>query len=175
VHYVKWLIHRESMLSSQELGSPQADRVPGEKSTPGGADQVGASTHHALKQVLPYERHRANQKAWREKNKEHVKAYMKRWWEANPEKKRAYKYAEKRKATTVELVGLMAAQGGMCALCADSIAVDRHLDHKIPRSRGGENAVSNYQWLCPSCNSAKGAFTNEEFLAHIRKILAHRG
>lgn len=31
------------------------------------------------------------------------------------------------------------------------------IDHKMPRSRGGNNRPSNLQTLCRSCNSAKGA------------------
>ena len=170
------------MLSSRQLGSPHEPAGAGEKSQPPGVDQAGATTDqagattaHAINDVLPYQRHRSNQKAWREKNREHIKQYMKRWWAQNPEKKRSYKYANKKNATTTELVGLMAAQGGACALCGDSIAQERHLDHKLPKSRGGVSDIKNYQWLCPSCNAAKGVMTNEELLVHIRKILARCG
>ena len=31
------------------------------------------------------------------------------------------------------------------------------IDHKMPRSKGGNNRPSNLQTLCRSCNSAKGA------------------
>ena len=163
------------MLSGQELGSPQEPAWLGEKASPPGEYQVGATAANAINDALPYQKHRANQKAWREKNKDHVKQYMQRWWANNPEKKRAYKYANKKNATTAELVGLMAAQGGACALCGDSIVQDRHLDHKLPKSRGGLSEARNYQWLCPTCNVTKGALTNEELLAHIKKILARCG
>ncbi len=32
-----------------------------------------------------------------------------------------------------------------------------HIDHKFPRSRGGQNDWSNLQVLCISCNCSKGA------------------
>ena len=32
-----------------------------------------------------------------------------------------------------------------------------HIDHIIPRSRGGQNDPSNLRLLCYSCNSSKGA------------------
>jgi 5-methylcytosine-specific restriction endonuclease McrA len=32
-----------------------------------------------------------------------------------------------------------------------------HIDHVIPRARGGQNDASNLQLLCISCNTAKGA------------------
>lgn len=122
---------------------------------------------------------RESQRAWREKNREYLRGYMKeymrRWKEKNPERVKAYKSANRKRVKLSGLVALMAAQGGRCALCGDSVAVDRHLDHKLPRSRGGADEMSNYQWLCPPCNVAKGEFTNEEFLAHIRKILSRAG
>ena len=47
--------------------------------------------------------------------------------------------------------------GAKCELCGCS-AKDRplHVDHIIPRSRGGKNDMSNLQALCERCNLAKG-------------------
>ena len=56
-----------------------------------------------------------------------------------------------------------------CVYCGDTEPL--HLDHILPKSRGGSNEASNLQWLCATCNQAKGALTTEEFMAHIRKIL----
>lgn len=45
--------------------------------------------------------------------------------------------------------------GGVCAICA---ATDRlELDHKVALMNGGDNAEANFQFLCKSCNSSKGA------------------
>lgn len=47
--------------------------------------------------------------------------------------------------------------GGKCELCGCS-AKERplHVDHIIPRSKGGKNDMTNLQALCELCNLAKG-------------------
>ena len=62
--------------------------------------------------------------------------------------------------------------GGMCMLCkvrvtkagefkygvySSNYLPPAHVDHIIPRSRGGRNDVSNLRLLCESCNESKGA------------------
>ena len=42
-----------------------------------------------------------------------------------------------------------------CANCGTKTNLT--LDHKIPLKHGGENTIDNYQVLCKSCNSKKGA------------------
>ncbi len=41
-----------------------------------------------------------------------------------------------------------------CAKCG--AGHDLTVDHIVPRSKGGKNDASNLQWLCRTCNSAKG-------------------
>ena len=147
-------------------GDPNSTPAVGGKSAPGGGGSTEASTAHA--RIV---RHKLAQKAWREKNKEYLREYMAQWKARNPERVRQYKHLDKRGESFPTLMGILAAQGGACALCGENLALARHLDHKIPKSRGGESRASNYQFLCPTCNMAKGALTNEEFLAHIGKIL----
>lgn len=43
--------------------------------------------------------------------------------------------------------------GGFCYLCGGTATT---LDHVIPRSRGGTEAITNLRPCCVSCNSAKG-------------------
>lgn len=42
-----------------------------------------------------------------------------------------------------------------CAACGTT--KDLTADHILPKSRGGLNALSNYEVLCRSCNSSKGS------------------
>jgi len=55
---------------------------------------------------------------------------------------------------------------GRCALCGIS-AKERPLDvdHIIPRSRGGNNELSNLQALCSKCNRSKGNKDDTDFRA----------
>jgi 5-methylcytosine-specific restriction endonuclease McrA len=142
----------------------------GEKKTPGDGSVAEASAAQAR-----IEKIRAHQRAWREKNKERMREYAKRWHEKNPDRAKSYRSKNKSGCTPTMLLGLMAAQGGKCALCGDGLEKSRHLDHLIPKSKGGASNLSNYQYLCPTCNAAKGALTNDEFVEHIGKILKFLG
>lgn len=44
-----------------------------------------------------------------------------------------------------------------CALCGSPWASGFHLDHIIPRSKGGTDDPSNLQWLDRACHSRKTA------------------
>lgn len=149
---------------------------------------------------MPYARQedrRAQKARWKaanpERYKECAKAYAQKWRERNPgywvkwkasnlEKIAAYRQkarqGEYRKFTklglTLAAARLLLARRDVCAMCGD-YPKEFHLDHIIPRSRGGSSRPENLQWLCVPCNTAKGALTTEEFLAHIQKILAFRG
>ena len=57
---------------------------------------------------------------------------------------------------------LIAKHGGRCVKCEVAVTLE-HLspdqatvDHIIPRSKGGPEALSNLQLLCRKCNQAKG-------------------
>jgi 5-methylcytosine-specific restriction endonuclease McrA len=55
-------------------------------------------------------------------------------------------------------------QGGRCALTGVPLeGVVPHLDHIVPRAKGGSNAPDNQQWTHPAANRAKGEMTDEEF------------
>jgi len=72
---------------------------------------------------------------------------------------------------------LWARQGRQCAnpYCdAERLrAVDLHLDHRIPRVRGGEDGVMNRIGLCGNCNSRKGKKAWGLFLDEERAKLPH--
>jgi ATP adenylyltransferase len=54
--------------------------------------------------------------------------------------------------------------GGKCQLCG-ALAKDRpmHVDHIIPRSKGGTNIIENLQTLCFECNGGKNNRDDSDF------------
>lgn len=56
---------------------------------------------------------------------------------------------------TRELQDLLHKQNYQCNICGCDITNEKHLDHHIPLSRGGEHTLTNVVWLCPVCNIAK--------------------
>lgn len=51
---------------------------------------------------------------------------------------------------------------GACAYCGATDG-EFHIDHILPRSRGGGSGLDNLAWSCASCNLSKGAKTPEEW------------
>ena len=54
--------------------------------------------------------------------------------------------------------------GRVCRYCG-SDEEPLHIDHIIPRKRGGTHDLDNLQVLCKSCNLRKGALNEGVFLA----------
>lgn len=61
---------------------------------------------------------------------------------------------------------LWVSQQGICHYCKQKVGYNRFtVDHIVARSKGGGNSIGNKVGACSSCNNAKGALTQEEFLA----------
>jgi len=71
------------------------------------------------------------------------------------------KYNDKKNKTM-----LYGEQGGYCNGCEGHFELRNfHVDHIIPRSKGGTDHISNLQLLCGACNSLKGDRPHEYLLA----------
>ena len=56
-------------------------------------------------------------------------------------------------------------QGGYCNGCESHFELRHlHIDHIVPRAKGGTDHISNLQLLCGACNSLKGTKSHDELL-----------
>ncbi len=112
-------------------------------------------------------------KKWRDARRGTIEAVASRVWS------RLWRKAGGKKrgpiATGEQLVALWHLQDGKCALTGVSISPDEaHLDHRIPRSKGGPHTVDNLRWVHAAANLAKGAGTDEAFYAWLDAVIAKR-
>jgi len=63
---------------------------------------------------------------------------------------------------------------GKCHYCLADLEIhgEWHVDHRIPRSRGGSNKLHNLVAACARCNLKKSSRTEEEFIAKQSSIKA---
>ncbi len=124
------------------------------------------------------EKKRAATKAWAKANPERVRATRRAWQLAHPAEYRARldaSLAKRRARERGARVGCRRAYRAYmrwarnvpaadCNWCHQSTTPkSRHIDHIIPLSRGGADAVENLCIACPPCNRKKGAKMPEDF------------
>ena len=63
-------------------------------------------------------------------------------------------------------------QQGKCVYCGNGLGYDElEIEHMVPKSRGGQDNIRNYQLACSVCNQAKGTMTDIEFrMNHARHL-----
>lgn len=125
------------------------------------------------------ERRRVNNAEWRARNPEYHRSYdvayyaahrevisarQGRYRRTNPEKMRAKNALRKARklgvrCERVSYIGILAAYGMVCHICAGEIAdrSDLHFDHVIPLALGGAHANDNIRPSHARCNLSKGS------------------
>jgi len=79
--------------------------------------------------------------------------YRERFNKKDRERKREYGLRKKYLTAKIE------EQGGICGICKNPLPAKRseiHLDHILPRIRGGSDDPHNLQAACAACNLRKG-------------------
>lgn len=101
----------------------------------------------------------------RANNPDAERARCRDWFASNPGKRAAYEQNRRAKkkaqggCISHDLkASLFVLQKGFCACCRKKFqAVDLHMDHIMPLSKGGAHADENIQLLCQPCNQTKYA------------------
>lgn len=71
-----------------------------------------------------------------------------------------------------DFIDLWNKQGGRCPYTGTELIRKEncHLDHIIPKSKGGEESFNNYQFVLDDVNQMKGRIFHEDFLDLVKKI-----
>lgn len=112
---------------------------------------------------------RLKREAWQTKWKAKQQAYKQMVKEKHFFLWRAQNW-RKGKVTAQELAGLWKQQRGRCAISGLKLRRDAHLDHIVPKSKGGNGKITNLRWLDPQVNMMRHNFTDEQFIAMCSQI-----
>lgn len=82
--------------------------------------------------------------------------------------------SNRRKFSDYEKKTIYAKSNGKCVLCGKSVKFKKMtVDHKIPLSQGGTNAMENLQLSCHTCNLMKSGLTETELYDRMKEMLAY--
>lgn len=125
------------------------------------------------------DKQKARQKRWRDRNREKLRAAYKEWDKEHKDyrrsgkaKRRLRKNGNSHSPWTHQQV--VERGDGFCPYCGKKIGLIYdskiiHIDHIIPLSRGGIDAVENLEAICCKCNCRKTNKTREEFLVYLKE------
>ena len=119
-------------------------------------------------EVKKYRRERHHKNLEKNKRKLREYYYKRFFWG------KAMKLRSLGRASYIELAFLWKLQRGRCALTGQKLDRSAQLDHKNPRSKGGNDRIENLQWLTQTANLAKRDLTNDEFIGLCKLIVQHR-
>lgn len=104
---------------------------------------------------------------WAQRNPD----YATRWLESNRERAREtvrrrrarLRAAETRVVTERDIRRLVQRYNASCAYCLSPLGSDYHIDHVMPVSLGGRNAIGNLLPSCATCNVSKSNWLLSEW------------
>ena len=104
----------------------------------------------------------------------HRLAYLRERYHTDPEYRARLLSRQRAQGTTSmrrrHLPDKLEEQEGRCTICGGDIPQGKgqnHIDHNIPRSRGGSDDASNVQAVCAPCNRRKGTKSMDELRSQI--------
>jgi len=103
-----------------------------------------------------------------QRNREHVLRRNREWSHRHFFRNKASRRCG---ATASELFELWKSQRGRCALTGRKLDRTAHLDHILPKARGGIDHIDNYRWVCREANMVKRDLTDDEFVALCRDCM----
>ena len=83
------------------------------------------------------------------------------------------KAASCRRIALADLVQLFLEQEKECALCGDELELDTkgtHIDHIVPKAKGGDDWIGNLELVCAACNYAKRDLSLKDFVLLCLKV-----
>ena len=83
----------------------------------------------------------------------------------------SYRADRYRTVSAQDLAALWKRQRGRCALTGRRLDKTAHLDHIVPRAKGGADDIENLRWVCDEANLAKRDLSDDDFIRLCRDVL----